>query len=350
MESPPCRIFSLVVETPSNSECKRCQAFWIGSAVYALGYSYFFTFPSQPHAVVCRHSADRILRLDRILDLGLGFVTCPPANCPCTPSITGDKFNFTLGAACTSSYVSLFHLDFTNQACFSIRDFRIHCLDLTTTRPSPIDSYHHMLNMVESPPTKRIKLEDSNSKEDVRMATHRPLSKMIDIHSRGDIILEVGSGQHTIAVRVSSSILAAAGQSWIDLLGLSPHESNNTGTIDEPKRVPVSADDPLAMLDLCRILHHRLDHVEGSRGRPLLAVALVCNKYACEESLSLWMSIQLEKHLRSAQGPMTTLKPLTPLTTPTSIEGPKEPVRVGDHGHSIPPQRRRAFLGCEQES
>ena len=39
------------------------------------------------------------------------------------------------------------------------------------------------------------------------------------------------------------------------------------------------------------------------------------------------MSLQLEKHLQSAQGPMTTLKPLptpTPTTTPPSIDGPEE--------------------------
>ena len=130
----------------------------------------------------------------------------------------------------------------------------------------------------------------------------------IKVHANGDVILRVGSEKELVLIQVSSGVLTAASEFFVDLFEAKLQENDLPYSTSSPKEVPMKDDDPQAILDLCMILHHRGREVKIG-GKALVDVAVMCSKYDCEKSASLWVSTQLSKSFRVAQASNSTLAP-----------------------------------------
>lgn len=131
----------------------------------------------------------------------------------------------------------------------------------------------------------------------------------IDVHPDGDIILEIGSGIYVRFLSVSSGVLTAASGFFVELFSANLKENRTPCSAADPKHVPMDADDPRAMIDLCNLLHYRSEKVELLEGKQLVNLALLCYKYDCKTPVKLWMDGKVDMYFQSASESTVALEP-----------------------------------------
>jgi hypothetical protein len=146
------------------------------------------------------------------------------------------------------------------------------------------------------PPSKRICLETPSS----TMTENNTKPAVINVHSHGDIILDVGSGFKVRSIRVSSGVLTATSSFFVELFSANLRENAVPCTAADPKHVPMVDDEPEAVLHLCNLLHYRSEQVRLATGKGLLDLALLCDKYDCKAPVKLWMDSRIGVYFRSA--------------------------------------------------
>lgn len=126
----------------------------------------------------------------------------------------------------------------------------------------------------------------------------------IDIFAEGDVILVFNDEKNTTRLRVSSLILSNASSVFRALLG--PHfaEGQQPRSAQNPKEVSLKEDDAVAMVWLCKLLHHQqeeeqsTDHPNAAAG--LYGLAISADKYDCLRAIRLAGAALLEQFTRSS--------------------------------------------------
>lgn len=134
---------------------------------------------------------------------------------------------------------------------------------------------------MSTPPAKRL------CREYVFPSSPIPIT---NVHVSGDVLILVGSGEEEKFIRVSSGVLAAASDLFVDLFAADLRENQSSFSALSPKEVPMISDNPLAVLDLCNTLHHRSESTPVSNSKVPLDLATVYVKYYCVAVARLWMS------------------------------------------------------------
>lgn len=109
----------------------------------------------------------------------------------------------------------------------------------------------------------------------------------------GDLTLVVGAGEHVIKLQVYSQCLKAASKVFKAMLTPPWKESQDLANGKDPK-VLLPDDDPLAMREICRIIHHqKMPDSDKPPPERLLQMAIVADKYDFCHALSPYVSVQL---------------------------------------------------------
>ena len=106
--------------------------------------------------------------------------------------------------------------------------------------------------------------------------------KVIEIISDSDVLLKVGEGKDALDIKVSSVILKASSKVFKRMLESQYIEATS-------KVIDLKEDDPQAVLDFCRIVHHRADSVWVSDAKQLRALIILSDMRDCGEALKPWM-------------------------------------------------------------
>lgn len=119
-------------------------------------------------------------------------------------------------------------------------------------------------------------------------------SEMITIAATGDVILV--AGQHSVKLRVNSTILRTASQVFEAMLGPNFAEGQELSSTT-PKEIKLEEDDAEAMKVICQVLHFKLANVPHAVDPPLfLNISKLVDKYFLQEAFTFyiekWFSIE----------------------------------------------------------
>lgn len=141
-------------------------------------------------------------------------------------------------------------------------------------------------------------------------------SSPIKVYPEGDVILRTGCEHAVQLIQVSSAVLSAASDFFVDIFAANLIENNVPSSSSCPKEVPMTDDNPQAMLNLCKILHHHSDEVKANDGRTAIELAAVCIKYDCYRPVKLWMFSQIREQYRLRSSPLLKNSACNPMTFP----------------------------------
>ncbi|KAF2165589.1 hypothetical protein M409DRAFT_55490 [Zasmidium cellare ATCC 36951] len=112
---------------------------------------------------------------------------------------------------------------------------------------------------------------------------------LIQLSRSGDIIFEVGMGEEQRRIQVSSALLTMFSTAFVAPLGPHFREGRNLGDAQNPATKPLPEDEPEAMSDLFRLLHHVPVPAlaTGRDAKRIFAFARAADKWCCSEILGL---------------------------------------------------------------
>ncbi|EMC92593.1 hypothetical protein BAUCODRAFT_254883 [Baudoinia panamericana UAMH 10762] len=156
-----------------------------------------------------------------------------------------------------------------------------------------------------------------------------------------DVVLRIGRPPD-IALGLSSAVLRAASPVFAALLG--PHfaEGQSEGTTDEPKEVTLQGDNSEAMSDICHLLHNKTIGtvitrlVKNPQSARIHQLAVVIDKYACTEPLTLHTQALLLGYLDSHYGGLAHLGNIAAAAY------------MLDHGRAFTIATRRLITRCNE--
>lgn len=136
---------------------------------------------------------------------------------------------------------------------------------------------------------------------------------IIDFDLNGDVLLRVGKADAASAIRVSSGVLSAASKFFASALQDSNIRENKVQrSYDNPREIPMIADDPEVVLSLCNIIYYRRSAVAALKRPALLQLAMLSHKYECLDSVGSWISGELGKQFLAIRDPTTSVRPTAP--------------------------------------
>lgn len=105
--------------------------------------------------------------------------------------------------------------------------------------------------------------------------------EMVVIDREGDVILVLKD----VELRVSSKVLSLASPVFKTMFGPSFVEGKSI-TSSSPSRITLTDDNPIAMVNLCNIIHYQTKSMPKQPDQPFLdQLAIVADKYDCIEAL-----------------------------------------------------------------
>lgn len=109
------------------------------------------------------------------------------------------------------------------------------------------------------------------------------MSAIVSIDPQGDLVVAIGKDAAQILARVSSTVTKLASPVFAVMLGPLFKEGQTTHDMANPLKLP--DDDPTSMLNLCHLIHYRIDQVDNKRDDWLQRLIVLCDKYKCMSSL-----------------------------------------------------------------
>ena len=149
---------------------------------------------------------------------------------------------------------------------------------------------------MSSPASKRVCMGALQASTSSFTTDDNPL--LTKVHPNGDVILRVGEDEGVLFILASSGVLVAASGFFEHLFSVHLTKKDLASSSINPKEIPMEEDNPQAMLDLCKILHHRSDEVKVNDSRTTIELAAVCCKYDCYRPVKLWMLTQVREQFR----------------------------------------------------
>ena len=121
-------------------------------------------------------------------------------------------------------------------------------------------------------------------------------STIVDIFTKGDVILVVGSEK--VKLRVNSMFLKTASRPFLAMFEPVWNKGNMLGR-DESTEIPLPEDDASALQIICAIIHHQSKLLPQTlTASDVLGIAITADKYDCLDALKFASTNWLQPHNR----------------------------------------------------
>lgn len=134
-------------------------------------------------------------------------------------------------------------------------------------------------------------MESSVSKK--RKRTHSIIEVVEDLI--GDIIIKVGTDDDARLIRAHRNVLAMSSPILKTLMASQKPPNVPPRIYTEADPLLLQADDSIAFMDLCNILHQQTIGAQEVPLHRILVVAIVAHKYGCAERMRSWISLPLHE-------------------------------------------------------